>query len=259
MKLLAFDTSTEVMSIAVSRDDNGALQTWSHTGAGGAQASLTLIGTVMELLELAGLPLKSLDALCFGSGPGSFTGLRTACAVAQGLAFGADLPVLPVSSLWALAEDARYTYAPDAESLQVMSMLDARMEEIYAANLSWRDGVWHETAPAGAFKPEALALPVAQRSQVHPLAPIASVQCLQALAGNVFERYADRLPVALAGITRWNASPTAQAMLRLAPLLLGAGGAVAPELALPTYVRDKVAQTSAERAAVKLQQSGVRE
>jgi tRNA threonylcarbamoyladenosine biosynthesis protein TsaB len=256
MKLLAFDTSTEIMSIAVSRDDGGTVQTWSHTGAGGAQASLTLIGTVMELLERAGLTLKSLDALCFGSGPGSFTGLRTACAVAQGLAFGADLPVLPISSLWAVAEDARFTHAPDAQSLHVTALLDARMDEIYASSLFWRDGVWQEAAPGGAFKPEALVLPPLHGSTLALAAGSRPAQGQQALAGNVFERYADRLPLVLAGMARWNASPTAQSMLRLAPALLAAGGAVAPEFALPTYVRDKVAQTTAERAAIKLQQSG---
>jgi tRNA threonylcarbamoyladenosine biosynthesis protein TsaB len=212
----------------------------------------------MELLERAGLRLNELDALCFGSGPGSFTGLRTACAVAQGFAFGADLPVLPISSLWAVAEDARFTHAPHAHSLQVTALLDARMDEIYAASFFWCEGSWRETTAAMAFKPEALALPLAQGSLVQAASSSASTHSLSALAGNVFERYADRLPVALAGVARWNASPTAQAMLRLAPALLAAGGAVAAEFALPTYVRDKVAQTSAERAAIKLQQSGVK-
>jgi tRNA threonylcarbamoyladenosine biosynthesis protein TsaB len=81
---------------------------------------------------------------------------------------------------------------------------------------------------------------------------------LQAMAGNVFDRYGERLPPKLSNAPRWNATPTAEAVLRLAPAMLRAGGAMAPHLALPTYVRDKVAQTSAERTAFKLQQVAVR-
>src|SRR5690348_11811729 len=115
MKLLAFDTSTEVMSIAVA---HGA-QLWQHTGAGGAQASSTLIPAIQALMAQAGLQFEQLDAIAFGRGPGSFTGLRTACSVAQGLAFGASarlLPganvpsqvrVLPIDTLLAVAEEAR--------------------------------------------------------------------------------------------------------------------------------------------------------
>ncbi|MBC7471527.1 MAG: tRNA (adenosine(37)-N6)-threonylcarbamoyltransferase complex dimerization subunit type 1 TsaB, partial [Ramlibacter sp.] len=77
MKLLAFDTSTETMSIAVA---DGA-RLWRHSGTGGAQASSTLIPAIQALLAEAGLGLRQLDAIAFGHGPGSFTGLRTACSV----------------------------------------------------------------------------------------------------------------------------------------------------------------------------------
>ena len=106
MKLLAFDTSTEIMSIAVAHD----AQLWQHTGAGGAQASSTLIPAIQALMAQAGLRLEQLDAIVFGRGPGSFTGLRTACSVAQGLAFGAaqaagagassDVKVCPSTPCW---------------------------------------------------------------------------------------------------------------------------------------------------------------
>lgn len=98
--LLAFDTSTEQLSVAVQRGRDG--QRFAHTGAGGAQASATLIPTVQALLAQAGLALGELQAIVFGRGPGSFTGLRTACSVAQGLAWGAGLPVLPVDTLLAV-------------------------------------------------------------------------------------------------------------------------------------------------------------
>ena len=103
-KFLAFDTSTDRLSIAVT---DGA-RVWQHSGAGGAQASSTLIPAILALLAEAGLQLGELDAIAFGRGPGSFTGLRTACAVAQGLAFGArqgaGMPVLPIDTLMAVAE-----------------------------------------------------------------------------------------------------------------------------------------------------------
>ena len=90
MKLLAFDTSTDTLSIAVQH----GTQVWTHSSPGGAHASGTLIPGVQGLLAQAGLALGDLQAIAFGRGPGSFTGLRTACAIAQGLAWGAGLPVL---------------------------------------------------------------------------------------------------------------------------------------------------------------------
>ena len=93
--LLAFDTSTEQLSIGVQHGAHTDLRTL----VGGAQASATLIPTAMEMLAQAGLTLAQLDAIVFGRGPGSFTGLRTACAVAQGLAFGATVPVLPMDRM----------------------------------------------------------------------------------------------------------------------------------------------------------------
>jgi len=83
MRILAFDTSTEVLSVAVGAPVHGERRTWARSGSGGAQASHTLIATVQDLLRQAGLQLKDLDAIGFGAGPGAFTGLRTACAVAR--------------------------------------------------------------------------------------------------------------------------------------------------------------------------------
>ena len=107
MNLLAFDTSTDALSIAVQ---HGA-RVWQHSGAGGAQASATLIPAIRDLRAQAGLSFDQLDAVVFGRGPGSFTGLRTACAVAQGLAFGArggqGVPVLPLDTLLAARAQIR--------------------------------------------------------------------------------------------------------------------------------------------------------
>ncbi|MDR0479801.1 MAG: tRNA (adenosine(37)-N6)-threonylcarbamoyltransferase complex dimerization subunit type 1 TsaB, partial [Burkholderiaceae bacterium] len=153
MNLLAFDTSTECVSAAVQR---GATR-WRYAGAGGPQASATLIPALLDLLAQAALAPASLDAIVFGHGPGSFTGLRTACAVAQGLAFGAALPVLPVDTLLAVAEDARCKSAMPGAA-HVLALLDARMDEVYAAAYTWIAGAWQSVGGITAGAPEALAL-----------------------------------------------------------------------------------------------------
>ena len=243
MNLLAFDTSTDALSIAVSIRGGGPDRqdrVWHSNGPGGAQASSSLIGGVMDLLRQAGLRLAELDAICFGSGPGSFTGLRTACSVAQGLAFGANVPVLPVPSLLALAQAARLDGAPDAQQGQITALLDARMDEIYAATYAFDGARWTTLQTPCLVAPENLA---------HwALAP--ADNSWHAWAGNVFGVYAERLraPSALPCVA---ALPTALAMLQLAPALLSAGQAAPASQALPLYVRDKVAKTTVERAAEK--------
>ena len=227
MHLLAFDTSTERLSIAVQR---GA-QRWAHEGAGGAQASTDLIPAIHGLLAQAGLALDALDALVFGRGPGSFTGLRTACAVAQGLAFGArggaGIPVLPIDTLHAVAEQARRAHG----CTRVVAALDARMGEVYAQALSWDGGAWQAEHDCALYAPEALQVPAGFT-----------------LAGNARAAYGERLAP---GAPAVHALPTADALLHLAPALLAQGQAVPAQEALPRYVRDKVAQTSAEREAAR--------
>jgi tRNA threonylcarbamoyladenosine biosynthesis protein TsaB len=234
MKLLAFDTSTDRTSIAVTRPVNGVAQLWQHTGAGGALASSTLIPTIEALMAQAGLRYDELDAIAFGQGPGSFTGLRTACAVAQGLAFGAGCKVLPVDTLLMLAEQARFEHFTAAASIRVLALLDARMDELYAAHYAFEQGVWAQTGEHQLLHPEALTLGDSQ-----------------ALVGNVFVAYGERLAVP-DDLPRYELLPSAVAMLRLAPVLLATGQAVDPALALPRYIRDKVAKTTVERAAEKV-------
>jgi len=245
MNLLAFDTGTEFMSIAVCSTRDGQLQQWQHTTAGGAKASTDLIPAILGLMQQAGLPLQALDAICFGSGPGSFTGLRTACSVAQGLAFGAGVPVLPVDSLLTVAEDARYTALGTQSTAVVTALLDARMDEMYCATFAFKGGQWTELQGSALVQPENLC-----RTDSDPTAPSAP----WLLAGNVFAVYGERVAAhdpAAATVQRIAALPTAGAMLRLAPALLAAGHAVSAEQALPSYIRDKVAKTTAERMAEK--------
>ena len=245
MAVLAFDTSTDTMSVAVGRTTGGASRIWQHSAAGGAQASATLIPVIRALMAQAGLGFGELDAIAFGRGPGAFTGLRTACAVAQGLAFGAHVPgggapvpVLAIDSLLALAEEARHQHAPDAVPLQVLALLDARMDEIYAATYAFDGAGWSERQPPGLDRPERLVLAAGWHDG----------QGL--LAGNVFAAYGERLVLGR-GAPRVAALPTATAMLRLAPRLLAGGLGTSAELALPVYIRDKVAQTTSERAAAR--------
>jgi len=231
MNLLAFDTSTEWMSMAVQR--HGQAQLWQHHAAGGALTSTQLIPQILALMAQADLRLDALDALVFGAGPGSFTGLRSACAVAQGLAYGAGIPVLPVNTLMAVAEEARFQ-RNTGEGCQVLAMLDARMDEIYAQYYYYQSGLWLSDKGCSLIKPEDINV-----TEVLDMGTL--------LAGNVFDAFGPRLPQT----RRVHALPSATALLRLAPALLAAGGAVAAAQALPTYVRDKVAQTTQERAAIK--------
>jgi tRNA threonylcarbamoyladenosine biosynthesis protein TsaB len=229
LNLLAFDTSTETMSIAVRGGSLGEGAVLEHVGAGGAQASAALIPAIMNLLAQAQLELGQLDAVVFGRGPGSFTGLRTACAVAQGLAFGADVKVLPLDTLLAVADEANHA----AGVTRIVALLDARMDEVYAGAYVLDGAAWRREGEFTLGKPESVR-----------------IEPGWALAGNAFGAYGERL-VRHAGQQRIEALPTARALLRLAPQALAAGRAVAAHDAMPLYIRDKVAQTTAERAAAK--------
>ncbi len=237
LKLLAFDTSTDRLSIAVT---DGA-RVWQHSGPGGAQASTTLIPAILALLAESGLGLDQLDALVFGRGPGSFTGLRTACAVAQGLAFGtrqgAGLPVLPLDTLMAVAQEARFQHPGGGADrvLTVTALLDARMDEMYVQRFEFRSSHCAALGDCTLVRPENLLLDDAT----------------DLWAGNVFGVYADRLPAGLAARLTVPALPTASALLQLAPPRLAAGHGVDAARALPLYVRDKVALTTEERARLK--------
>jgi tRNA threonylcarbamoyladenosine biosynthesis protein TsaB len=232
VKLLAFDTSTETLSIAVTAGEGAPVL--EYTGAGGAQASAALIPALQDLLARAGLALEQLDAIAFGRGPGSFTGLRTATAVAQGLGFGSGVPVLPIDTLLAVAEEAHAVSGAE----RIVAMLDARMGEVYFAAYEHAAGQWTTRQPPALGRPEDADVPAGWT-----------------LAGNVLELHADRLA---AGAARVAALPTARALLRLAPQALAARPLHLPEEALPLYIRDKVAQTTEERAADRARKETMR-
>jgi tRNA threonylcarbamoyladenosine biosynthesis protein TsaB len=226
--LLAFDTATERMTVALSHRG----QTVARAGEGGAKASATLLPAIFDVLAEAGIVLADLDAIAFGRGPGAFTGLRTACSVAQGLAFGVGKTVLPIDSLLAVAEDARVEAGLGG---RVWAVIDARMEQVYAAEYEYADGRWSTRVAPCLTTCEALT----ERWRGDPP---------RAVAGNAIAVFGARLETADATLAP-AASSNALSLLRLAERGWADGAAVDPALALPVYVRDHVADTIVEREA----------
>ncbi|ALL65555.1 Inactive metal-dependent protease-like protein, putative molecular chaperone [Paraburkholderia caribensis MBA4] len=249
--LLALDTSTEFCSVALlsAESDDAASpagprapasspRVWTRHEATGAVSSARLLPAIRELFDEAGLALADCDAIGFGAGPGSFTGLRTATGVAQGLAFGLNCPVVPVGTLLACAESARLR---DPSVTRVLAALDARMDEVYWADYAWDDGAgeWRTVHPASLGAPDALALP----DQPFTLAGNAAVAFGERLKAASAARSVDRKAVP-------HALPVAFAALRA----FRAGRTLPADQAAPEYIRDKVAQTTEERMAAKAAQ-----
>jgi len=232
--LLAFDTSTERMAVAVQTPQGR----WHEDAAGGAAASATLLPTTQALLARAGRAMIDVAAVAFGRGPGAFTGLRTSCAVAQGLAFARQRPVLPLDSLLIVAEQARLQAGALAD-FDVGVAMDARMGEIYAGRYRWHGGRFVVRQPPGLFAPAALAAAWAVDPPQH-------------CTGSAWPLYAQQLRAACPSSQYIDAGPArAVALLALAEQAWRDGDGVDAAQALPLYLRDKVAQTTAERAAAR--------
>jgi len=212
MRVAALETSTDWCSVALWID--GEIRALER------RAPNRHSEHALPMLESLLKPAGRVDAIAYGSGPGSFTGLRIACGLAQGLAFAHGLPVLGVSTLEATAEEAG---AP-----RVVACLDARMREVYYAALEKREHRWHEVIPAQCVAPAEA-----------PKAPGKG----WVGAGNGFGVYGDF------GLKRIlpEVHPTASAVARLAGPRLAAGEGVDAALAVPVYLRDKVALTLAEQ------------
>jgi len=253
-KWLAIETSTDMLSLAIASTQGDASEVWAHTSQGGAKSSQLVLPEIVRLMDEAQMRFADLTAVVFGKGPGSFTGLRTACSVAQGLAFGAGVPVLPIDTLLAVAEDARYQNVQkkqqqtqqQLDQLDQLSQqpqrffvaMDARMDQVYTAAYEWRSE-WQCVQAPSVNSPENISVPTKWKDLA-----FTSV-------GNTWDAFAARWPAELSGQHMY-AMPTAQALLRLSPVAFGQGLAVQPEDALPLYIRDKVAQTTQERAQLKL-------
>jgi tRNA threonylcarbamoyladenosine biosynthesis protein TsaB len=228
--LLAIDCSTERLCLALQWGDRVRLL----DEAGGAQASAQLLPHLLALLAAARVALADLDAIAFARGPGAFTGLRTACAVAQGLAFGAGKPVLPLDSLLVVAEDA-HAAAGSPAVFDVWVAMDARMDEVYGGHYAWNEGGWTVKAAPALYDLDTLH--ACWRGD-----PPAAV------AGSALAAFAERLEVGAA--TRHPLQKErAAALIRVAQQAWLRGDAVDAAQALPLYLRDKVALTTAERAA----------
>jgi len=231
--LLAFDTSTETLAVALRAGGADHLRLLP----GGAAASASLLPAVHGLLGHAAIDWDALDAIAFGRGPGAFTGLRTSCAVAQGLGFGLGRPLLPIDSLLVVAEDARRQAAPDAPEFEVGVAMDARINEAYAGRYRWHGGAWQVLGVPALYTLPALAAAWAEPPRW--------------LAGSALTAFGDRLglPAALPRVAAERDRPGA--LLALAGQAFAAGLGVDAALALPLYLRDKVALTTAEREAAK--------
>ena len=213
MRFAAIETSTEWCSVALWRDGEIAAL---ERRAGHRHSELAL--PMLETL----LGKDQLDAVAFGAGPGAFTGLRIACALAQGLAFARGLPVIGISSLEALAQESG--------AARVVACIDARMREVYYAALEKRAGRWHEVIAAQCVAPQSAPRPPGE----------GWVGC-----GNGFEVYGEALK-AKVSVMKPAIHPTAVAVAQLAAPRLAAGEGVDAALAAPVYVRDKVAFTKEE-------------
>lgn len=223
MKLLALDTSTEACSVALATA-NGVLERFEL----GHQHSARVLLMVQEVLAEANMTLTQLDAIAFGCGPGSFTGLRISAGVVQGLAFGANLPVIPVSSLAVLAQGI--------DAAKILTAFDARMNQVYWA--------------AYVRNPQGLVELRAEESVLAPGEVPVPTDTDWIGAGNGWDQYATLLMERLRGhVSSWRAQCFPRARF-VAPLAVNAyekGMMLAPEQAVPVYVRDQVAVKQIKR------------
>jgi tRNA threonylcarbamoyladenosine biosynthesis protein TsaB len=217
LKILALETSTEACSVALWTDG-----TVTERFEPGSRHSDRILPMTQEVLAEGGMTLTQLDAVAFGRGPGSFTGLRIGAGVAQGLAFGADVPVVPVSSLAALAQGV--------EAPRVLAAFDARMHQLY----------WGAYARNARGRVE----PVGEEKVLAPRDVPVPADDGWIGAGSGWDHYAALLLERLGTRAReWRAQcfPRARFVAQLGAEEYARGGALAPELALPVYLRDEVA------------------
>lgn len=224
--ILAIETSSELASVALSL--NGEII--KRESSGTQTHSQSVLPMVRDVLAQARIGLAQCDAIAFGSGPGSFTGVRTACGLTQGLAFGAGLPVIPVITLEAMAHGChRISGAAD-----IVPVLDARMGEVYWAQYRFAADGWLTLAEP------ALAAPDTIRCEGSPV-----------VCGNGIGAYREQFKYFLIDkrVEETVLLPHASQILELAKVKLRQGLTVKAQDAQPYYLRNKVAFTSAERAA----------
>ncbi|TNI81386.1 tRNA (adenosine(37)-N6)-threonylcarbamoyltransferase complex dimerization subunit type 1 TsaB [Aeromonas veronii] len=221
MKILAVDTATEACSAALLVGD----KLFSHWEEAPRDHTRKILPMVQAVLEDAGISLSDLDAIAFGRGPGSFTGVRIGISVAQGLAFGAGVPLIGISTLAAMAQGA---YRLDGAE-QVLTAIDARMNEVYFGRYELIDGHMQLVGDEVVSEPAAL---VDVRGKL--AGPVTCVGTGFETYGETLSGLADELAVSQVRF------PAAEDMLPLARAAWLAGEAVPVEQATPVYLRDKV-------------------
>jgi tRNA threonylcarbamoyladenosine biosynthesis protein TsaB len=229
MKLLALETATEACSAALMIDD--VIE--SRYRFAPREHGALILTMVDELLSEAGLPVGRLDAIAFGRGPGAFTGVRIATGVVQGLAYGADVPVVPVSTLAALAQGG----ARASQASHLLAAIDARMEEVY-----W--GVY-ETGTDG------LVTLVGEESVCAPHAVTAPAGSWAGV-GSGWLNYETAMRNALqveVTVVLGEMLPNAREVALLGAAAFRRGVAVTAEAALPVYLRDQVAWRKVDRSS----------
>ncbi|MES2581042.1 MAG: tRNA (adenosine(37)-N6)-threonylcarbamoyltransferase complex dimerization subunit type 1 TsaB [Pseudomonadota bacterium] len=227
MNLLALDTSTEFLSLALKLGEN----TFTHYQSAGSASSQLVLPQIQVLLDSANVQLKDLDGIAFGAGPGAFTGVRIASGVAQGLGFGANLPIVGINTLIAVAEASGQD--------KVIVCLDARMGEIYHAALVKENSTWIEVSETKVCKPQDAPILEGENWFGAGSGWAAYGEVLTQLYAN---NLSQELPNTLQSIT-----PTAEAILHLAQPVFAAGQAKPAMEAMPIYIRNRVALTTAER------------
>jgi tRNA threonylcarbamoyladenosine biosynthesis protein TsaB len=231
-RLLAFDTATDRCSVALLQGDVVV----EASELVGQRHSERVLPMAQALLAEQGVELRSLDAVAFGAGPGSFTGLRIACGIAQGLAYGLDLPVVPVVNPAAAALCAS-GMQPAARRVAVA--VDARMNEVY----------WGVYGVGGADGVEVTEIVGPSLSSAADLPSLLAPHRPDTLAGDAQTVFAAVLASVPAVYRLPAARASAGTIARLAAPMLARGAAVPPAQAMPVYVRDRVALTIDERRA----------
>jgi len=226
--LIAFDTSTDTASVSLMVRGS-VTHTCRSTGV--ATHSQAILPLIRQLLEKADMRLADCDAIAFGCGPGAFTGVRTACGVAQGLAFGADLPVIPVVSLHAMAETCRENH----RITDILAILDARMKEVYWAQYQYDESGGWRTVIEPRMTPPSGVIPSGQ----------------PAACGNGLIAYADAFAALPVAAKHADIIPDSAALAVLAKAAYRRGETLSARDAHPLYLRNKVAYTTEERRVMK--------
>lgn len=237
--ILVLESSTSVCGVALLSLQGESQQLRVRTHAESGEHAERILPMVEALLDEAQLQRSDLSAVAFGQGPGGFTGLRVACGVAQGIAFALGLPVIPVPSLRALLADV----TPTPNQLEVVA-LDARMNELYVAAFPNLDPAVGWELGYNSLLIDAQHLP----KWLHLMRTQQGAQVVQ-LHGDIPRAFPELMPQLQSEWLRVASptQPTVQQVARVAQQLYALGHSVAPELAAPLYVRDKVAFTTAER------------